>query len=208
MLMPREIVSRLNGLSPPVLPAGGRAAIVGTAIAGGAAGTPFGREDGADLIVAEIEPELLRAIATDFENLDVDDHFRARTIVGENHLLDDVDDRRRGADGQRVRGLVRQGDDLGGAGLRHAADLRDDLIHLGRVRVREIERPHHLLFVLLPHLRRVRHDEDRARVDDLEPALAHRHHEVERLLEREVADVQRDRPATTRAACRSARRRC
>ena len=68
-----------------------------------------------------------------------------------------------------------------------------DLRQLGRVGVREVERPDHLLVVLRVLRRRVREDEDRPLAQHLVRQLVHRHDLVERLLERDAVELDRRR---------------
>ena len=69
----------------------------------------------------------------------------------------------------------------------------ENLLQLGRVHVLHVERLDHLLVVLQVVLLIVREDEDRLLVEDLVREPVHRHDLVERLLQRDIVELQGDR---------------
>ena len=138
----------------------------------------------------QVDAELLRAPAVDLEDLDVEHDFGPRVVVLLDDALDDRDDVGAGADGDRVVRLV--GDDLRRHGERRDADdAVQDLRQLGRVRVGDEERADHLLLVQRALLRVVGDDHDGALVDHLVEQLIRRQDLVQRLLERDAAQLHR-----------------
>ena len=147
------------------------------------------RENAAHAVVRQIQAVLLRAVAIDLEDLDVE-HDLGLGLVGLlNRLLDDVHHGRRRAHGDRVGGLVREDDRVDDAAAREPHEGREALRELGHVHVGDIKRPDDLLVVRQMLLGRVLEDEDRSVVDDLVRQHVLRHQHVERLLQREAIDV-------------------
>ena len=137
-------------------------------------------------------PYGLQPCAVHFQDLHVDDNFRARLVVGADHLLDDVDHRCGRANRKRVGRLVRE-HRRHDRHVRDAHDGVDDLHDFLRVGVRQIEGLHDQVVVLLVRLRVVLRHDDRGRVEHLVEVPVRRQDLLQRLFDGDVLQRDRDR---------------
>ena len=124
--------------------------------------------------------------AIDLEQLDVDDHLGPRLVDRGNQL----------AGGSHARGRVLDGDRVGGRHRREPARVDDDAQQVDRflqVGVAEREGADDLFLVLLSLGRRVGDDGDEAWAGHAVEAARRRRQRLQRVLERGLAQIDRDR---------------
>ena len=133
-----------------------------------------------------LQPVLLKARAVHLEELDVDHDFGPR-------LVDRADDARGGGD---AIGRVLDGDRVGRRDAGDAPRVDDDAEEVDRfleIRVAQVERPDDLFLVLTSLGGRIGRDGHRARRGDSIEVVCARRHGDERVLERCVVQIDRDR---------------